>query len=207
MDNKEGIRTLFLDIGGVILTNGWDHNLRRCTADLFHISYDALNERHHLTYDTYESGKLSFDDYLDRVIFFKPREFSKQDIKDFIFSQTETFQDMIELLQELKARYGLHFVAVSNEGRELMEYRVKHFELALWIDTFVGSSYVHLRKPDLDIYRLALDVAQTPPQEVLYIDDRSMFVEVAGTLDIHGIVHHGYPSTLAALAEYDLTPG
>jgi putative hydrolase of the HAD superfamily len=207
MGNNEGIRTLFLDIGGVILTNGWDHNLRRSTADLFHISYDALNERHHLTYDTYEVGKLSFDDYLDRVIFFKPRRFSKQDLKDFIFSQTETFQDMIELLQGLKERYGLHLVAVSNEGRELMEYRVRHFELAKWIDTFVGSCYVHFRKPDLDIYRLALDVAQTPPQEVLYIDDRAMFVEVAETLEVRGIVHHGYPSTLAAFAEHDLTPG
>jgi putative hydrolase of the HAD superfamily len=205
MNSKESIRTLFLDIGGVILTNGWDRHLRRSTADLFHIDYETLDERHHLTYDTYEAGKLSFDDYLDRVIFFKPRSFSRQDIKDFIFSQTQTFPDMISLLQGLKERYQLHLVAVSNEGRELMEYRIQHYQLPGWIDTFIGSCYVHFRKPDLDIYRMALDVAQTPPQEVIYIDDRAMFVEVASTLGIRGLVHHGYASTLAALAEFGLS--
>jgi len=205
VENHSAVRTLFLDIGNVILTNGWDRELRRSTADLFHIDYAALDERHHLTYDTYESGKLSFDDYLDRVIFFKPREFSKQDIKDFIFSHTKTFPEMISLLQGLKASHGLHLVAVSNEGRELMEYRIRHFNLGSWIDTFIGSCYVHFRKPDLDIYRLALDVAQSPPHEVLYIDDRAMFVEVAATLGIRGIVHRGYPSTLAALAEHGLS--
>jgi putative hydrolase of the HAD superfamily len=206
MNNKKtAIRTLFLDIGNVILTNGWDRELRRNTADLFHVDYAALDERHHLTYDTYESGKLSFDEYLDRVIFFKPRDFSKQDIKEFIFSQTQEFPEMIALLRGLKEHYGLHLVAVSNEGRELMEYRIQHFELASWIDTFIGSCYVHFRKPDLDMYRLALDVAQSPPYEVLYLDDRAMFVEVAGTLGIRGVIHHGYPSTLAALAEQSLS--
>jgi len=200
MSTDDKTRTLFLDIGNVILTNGWDRKLRRSTADLFDIDYRALDERHHLTYDTYESGKLSFDDYLDRVIFFEPRSFGKQEIKDFIYSQTTPFTEMIALLKGLKKRYSLHLVAVSNEGRELMEYRVKHFKLADWIDTFIGSCYVHFRKPDLDMYRLALDVAQTPPVETLYIDDRALFVEVAGTLGIRGIVHRGYPSTLAALA-------
>ena len=205
MNNKEAIRTIFLDIGGVILTNGWDRKLRRSTADLFHIDYEALDERHHLTYDTYESGKLSFDDYLDRVIFFQPRPFSKQDIKEFIFSQTQTYPDMISTLKSLKERYGLHLVAVSNEGRELMEYRIRHYQLASWIDTFIGSCYVHLRKPDLDIYRMALDVAQRPPEEVFYIDDRAMFVEVAGTLGINGVVHHSYASTLTAFTKIGLS--
>ena len=205
MNDKNAISTLFLDIGNVILTNGWDRKLRRSTADLFHVDYTALDERHHLTYDTYESGKLSLDDYLDRVIFFKPRDFSKQDIKDFIFSQTQEVPEMISLLRSLKERYGLHLVAVSNEGRELMEYRIQHFQLASWIDTFIGSCYVHFRKPDLDMYRLALDVAQSPPHKVLYIDDRAMFVEVAGTLGIRGVIHNGYPSTIAALAKQGLS--
>ena len=205
MSTDHKIRTLFLDIGNVILTNGWDRKLRRSTADLFDIDYRALDERHHLTYDTYESGKLSFDTYLDRVIFFEPRSFGKQEIKDFIFSQTSPFPEMITLLKGLKKGYSLHLVAVSNEGRELMEYRVKHFKLAEWIDTFIGSCYVHFRKPDMDMYRLALDVAQTPPEQTLYIDDRALFVEVAGTLGIRGITHHGYPSTLAALAANGLS--
>jgi putative hydrolase of the HAD superfamily len=205
MNPPSPITTLFLDIGGVLLTNGWDHIIRTRAAEKFGLDYEDMNERHHLTFDTYESGKLSFDEYLDRVIFFKPRDFSKQDIKEFIFSQTQEFPEMIALLRGLKEHYGLHLVAVSNEGRELMEYRIQHFELASWIDTFIGSCYVHFRKPDLDMYRLALDVAQSPPYEVLYLDDRAMFVEVAGTLGIRGVIHHGYPSTLAALAEQSLS--
>jgi putative hydrolase of the HAD superfamily len=200
------IRTLFLDIGNVILSNGWDHNLRRNTAELFNIDFTSMDERHHLTYDTYEEGKLSFDEYLDRVIFFKPRAFSKHVIKDFIFSQSRPCPEMISMFEELKASYGLQVVAVSNEGRELMEYRIQHFGLASWMDAFIGSCFVHIRKPDLDIFRLALDVTQTPPHEVLYLDDRALFIEVAATLGIQGIVHRSYASTLAALAAIGLSP-
>lgn len=193
------ITTLFLDIGGVLLTNGWDHNIRTRAAEKFSLDYEEMNERHHLTFDTYEEGKLSLDEYLDRVVFYQVRTFSKEEFKAFMFAQSQPFPGMIELVSQLKNQYCLQVAAVSNEGRELSVYRVQQFKLGTFIDFFVSSCFVHYRKPDADIYRIALDIAQVSPQQVIYIDDRAMFVEVAQALGIRGIIHTGHEATRKAL--------
>ena len=203
---KDTIVALFLDIGNVLLTNGWDHTMRQQAAQKFGLDYEEMNERHHLTFDTYEEGKLSLAEYLGRVVFCSPRSFSPKDFTDFIFAQSKPKPDMIQLVQELKQRYGLKTAAVSNEGRELTLYRVKKFHLSSFIDFFISSCFVHLRKPDEDIYRLALDCAQVEAEQVVYIDDRQMFVEVATSLGINGIHHADLASTRKALADFGLQP-
>jgi len=199
------IAALFLDIGGVLLTNGWDHNMRRRAAEVFGLDYEEMNERHHLTFDTYEEGKLSLDEYLRRVVFYKERSYSMQDFRSFMFAQSEPYPDMIGLVRELKERYNLRIAAISNEGRELTVYRIRKFGLAKFIDFFISSCFVHFRKPDEDIYRVALDVAQIPPEEVAYIEDRPMFVYVAEGLGIRGIRHVDYESTREALSALGLS--
>ena len=189
------ITTLFLDIGGVLLTNGWDNNVRKSAADKFGLDYDEMNERHHLTFDTYEEGKLSLDEYLNRVVFYQARSFSREEFKTFMYAQSQPFPEMIELMRGLKAQHGLQVAAVSNEGRELTMYRVQHFNLGTFIDFFISSCFVHYRKPDADMYRIALDIAQVSPHQVVYIDDRPMFVEVAQSLEIQGIIHKGFETT------------
>jgi putative hydrolase of the HAD superfamily len=163
-----------------------------------------MNERHHLTFDTYEEGKLSLDEYLNRVVFYEKRLFSREEFKAFMYAQSQPFPEMIELMRGLKAQYGLEVAAVSNEGRELTVYRVEQFQLGTFIDFFVSSCFVHYRKPDEDMYRIALDIAQARPEQVVYIDDRAMFVEVARGLGINGIIHTGYEATRTALEKLDL---
>ena len=194
------ITTLFLDIGGVLLTNGWDRGMRKQAAETFNLDLEEMNERHHLTFDTYEEGKLTLDAYLDRVVFHEQRTFSREDFRSFMFDQSRPFQEMIELVRGIKKRYGLGIAAVSNEGRELTVHRIKKFRLTEIIDFFVSSCFVHYRKPDEDIYRIALDMSQADPEQVVYIDDRALFVEVARGLGIHGIQHRGYESTRENLA-------
>jgi putative hydrolase of the HAD superfamily len=201
---KDTIVALFLDIGNVLLTNGWDHGMRQQAAEKFGLDYEEMNERHHLTFDTYEEGKLSLAEYLERVVFYEPRSFSPEEFKHFMFAQSKPMGEMIQLVQELKQRYGLKIAAVSNEGRELTLHRVKKFELSSFIDFFISSCFVHLRKPDRDMYRLALDCAQVEAEQVVYIDDRSMFVEVAATLGINGIHHRDFASTRNDLADFGL---
>ncbi len=193
------ISTLFLDVGGVLGTNGWDHTIRRRAAAAFGLDQAEMDERHHLTFDTYESGKLSLDDYLDRIVFYEPRPFTRQDFRAFMMAQSQPFDDMIALISELKARHGLKVAVVSNEGRELAVHRVEAFGLRAFVDFFIFSAFVHFRKPDADIFRLALDVAQVPAERVIYIDDRPLFVQVARGLGIQGVHHEGYESTRAAL--------
>jgi putative hydrolase of the HAD superfamily len=204
MTSSPTITTLFLDIGGVLLTNGWDHNIRTRAADKFGLDYEEMNERHHLTFDTYEEGKLSLDEYLNRVVFYEKRLFSREEFKAFMYAQSKPFPEMIELMRGLKAQYGLEVAAVSNEGRELTVYRVEQFQLGTFIDFFVSSCFVHYRKPDEDMYRIALDIAQARPEQVVYIDDRAMFVEVAQGLGINGIIHTGYDETRIALEGWGL---
>jgi putative hydrolase of the HAD superfamily len=199
MTPSSPITTLFLDIGGVLLTNGWDNNIRKLAADKFGLDFDEMNERHHLTFDTYEEGKLSLDGYLNRVVFYQERSFSREEFKAFMYAQSQPFPEMIELMRGLKAQHGLQVAAVSNEGRELTVYRVQQFKLGNFIDFFVSSCFVHYRKPDEDMYRIALDIAQVSPQQVVYIDDRPMFVEVAQGLEIRGIIHKGFETTQKAL--------
>jgi len=198
------ITTLFLDIGGVLLTNGWDHTMRRRAADTFGLDYEEMNERHHLTFDTYEEGKLSLDEYLQRVVFYTDRAFSRQEFKTFMFEQSQPYPPMIELISSLKQRHDLKIAAVSNEGRELTVYRVKQFSLNAFIDFFISSCFVHFRKPDEDIFRVALDIAQVPPEQVVYIEDRPMFVEIAESLGIQGIIHRDLETTRQALAAFGL---
>ena len=178
------ITTLFLDIGGVLLTNGWDREARRRAADAFHLDCEEMNERHHLTFDTYEEGKLTLNEYLNRVVFYEERPFSRQEFRKFMFAQSRPFPEMIELVCRLKERHRLKVAAVSNEGRELTSFRIRQFRLGTFIDFFISSCFVHYRKPDTDIYGIALDIAQVKPAQVVYIEDRPMFVETARGLGI-----------------------
>jgi putative hydrolase of the HAD superfamily len=191
--------TLFLDIGGVLLTNGWDRNVRMRAAEKFGVDFNEMDERHHLTFDTYEEGKISLDEYLKRVVFYQDRSFSQEEFKKFMYAQSAPFSDMIELMCSLKTQYHLQVAAVSNEGRELTMYRVQEFKLGDFIDFFVSSCFVHFRKPDEDIFRIALDIAQVRPEQVVYIDDRAMFVEVAQSLGINGIIHTSFEATRTTL--------
>jgi putative hydrolase of the HAD superfamily len=198
------IEALFLDIGGVLLTNGWDHHMRRQAADRFRFDYEEMNDRHHMTFDTYEVGKLSLDEYLQRVVFYEPRSFTLEEFKTYMFAQSQPYSDMIELVRKLRDRYGLKVAAVSNEGRELTVYRIHEFALDEIIDYFISSCFVHFRKPDVDMYRMALDIGSVTPERAVYIEDRPMFVEVAQSLGINGIRHNGYRFTREALKAFGL---
>lgn len=198
------VTALFLDIGGVMLTNGWDRHAREAAAKRFGLSLDELNDRHRMTFDTYESGKLSLDEYMKRVIFYEDRSFTMDQFRAFMFEQSAAYPDMIAMIRALKARYGLKIAVVNNEGRELNEHRIRQFRLNEFVDFFISSCFVHFRKPDADIWKVALDIAQVPIEQVVYIDDRPMFVQVAEGLGIRGIAHKKYEQTRDALAEMGL---
>ena len=193
------ITTLFLDLGGVLLTNGWDRHARELAAQQFGLDRREMDERHHLTFDTYESGKLTLEQYLSRVIFYEPRSFTRDAFRDFMFAQSSAYPQMIELVRRLKDTYGLKIAVVNNEGRELNQHRINAFRLGEFVDFFISSCIVHVRKPDEDIYRIALEIAHVPPEQVAYLDDRQMFVQVAEGLGIKGIHHTGYEATVEKL--------
>jgi putative hydrolase of the HAD superfamily len=201
------VTTLFLDIGGVMLSNGWGHESRRSAADVFTLDFDEMDERHHVIQITYEEGKITLNDYLKRVVFYQKRSFTINQFRDFMFSQSTPNLEMIEYIRQLKDQYNLKIAVVNNEGRELNEHRIKKFKLNQFVDFFISSCFVHFRKPDADIFRIALDIAQVPVQHVVYIEDMQMFVDVAKDLGIRGIHHKNYLSTSDELALMGLKSG
>ena len=198
------ITALFLDIGGVLLTNGWDHNARELAAKTFDLDLAEMEDRHHLTFDTYEEGKLTLEEYLGRVVFYQKRPFTRDRFRRFMFAQSKPYPEMIELIARLKVRHGLKIAVVSNEARELNAHRIRKFKLAGFVDSFVSSCFVHVRKPDAEIFRLALDIVQTPARQVVYIENTPMFVQIAEGLGIRSILHTDYKSTCAKLASLGL---
>jgi putative hydrolase of the HAD superfamily len=198
---------LFVDIGGVLGTNGWDRGMRSRAATRFGLDLAELDERHHQAFDTYEVGKISLDEYLGRVVFYQPRSFTVAEFRTFMFEQSEPYPQAIELIRTVKSLNSLKVVVVSNEGRELTLHRIRRFDLESFVDAYVVSSFVHLRKPDPDIYRLALDVSHLEAGRLLYVEDRPLFVEVARTLGIRSIQHVDVETTRQALAMAGLDVG
>lgn len=204
MKPSKKITTLFLDIGGVLLTDGWDHHARKRAAMKFKLNLAEMEERHHLTFDTYEEGKLTPKQYLDRVVFHQKRPFTRTQFRNFMFAQSKPHPEMIGLVRNLKTEYELKIAVVSNEARELNAYRIRKFKLSEFVDFFISSCFVHVRKPDADIFRLALDIAKVPARHVVYIENTPMFVQVAEGLGIRSILHTDYRSTCSKLAALGL---
>jgi len=201
------ITTLFLDVGGVLLTNGWDHHARRRAAKHFQLDWAEMQQRHELNFETHEQDKITFQEYLDRVVFWQKRPFTRGDFRRFMFAQSQPCAEMIAMVRDLKAEYRLKIIVVSNEAREVNAYRIRQFKLAGFVDAFISSCFVHLRKPDVDIFRLALDIALVPARQIVYIENTPLFVQVAEGLGIPSILHTDYPSTRAKLAALGLRLG
>jgi putative hydrolase of the HAD superfamily len=204
MKPRPPITTLFLDVGGVLLTNGWDHPARRRAARHFHLDWADMQPRHELNFETHEQDRMSFNEYLDHVVFYQKRPFTRAEFRRFVFAQSKPCPEMIALVRHLKARYALKLIVVSNEARAINAHRIHTFQLDRFVDAFVSSCFVGLRKPDAEMFRLALDIAQTPARQIVYLENTPLFVQIANGLGIRGLLHTDYPSTRAKLAALGL---
>ena len=204
MKKHPRITCVFVDVGGVLLTNGWDHHARRRAVAKFNLDWAEMEERHRLVFEIHEEGKLTFDEYLSLVVFYEKRPFTRAQFRRFMCEQSKPYLDMIALLVQLRAQ-GLKIVVVSNESRELNAFRIRTFGLAKFVDSFISSCFVGLRKPDANIFQLALDIAQTPAHQVLYIENTPMFVQIAESIGIKSILHTDCESTRAQLASLGVT--
>jgi putative hydrolase of the HAD superfamily len=183
------IRTLFWDVGGVLLTNAWDHEERDHAVEKFKLQKSDFEARHKEVVATFEEGKISLDQYLDRTVFYQPRTFSKDDFKRYMFSLSKPKGDVLEFARSLACKYLM--ATINNESREMNEYRIKQFGLAQILDLFVSSCYVGMRKPDEQIYRFALDLIQKGPDECCFIDDRPANIEGAAKVGMRTVLMRG----------------
>jgi putative hydrolase of the HAD superfamily len=196
------ITTLFWDIGGVILTNGWDHRARKEAADTFHLDLDEFRERHDLSFPAFDSGHITLNEYLDRTLFYRPRSFTREEFTAFMFAQSKEYPATRAILDEVSSS-GKYFVgAINNEPLELNEYRIEAFHLRRDFSVFFSSCYVRSRKPEALIFRLALEVTQRPPGECLFIDDRPLNLDSPRRLGMNTIHHQNAEQLRSELGKY-----
>ena len=180
------IRALFWDVGGVLLTNAWDHEERDLAIDAFHLDKDEFEKRHKESVQPFEEGRISLDEYLQRSVFYQPRTFQPEEFKQLILSLSKPKSDVLEIARRLRGKFLMG--TINNESRELNQYRIKTFGLAECFSLFVSSCFVGIRKPDERIYRMALDFVQRAPEECGFIDDRPVNVEAAAKLGLCAIL-------------------
>jgi len=196
------ITTLFWDIGGVIMTNGWDTGARRRAAETFHLDWEEFQDRHDLSFPAFDSGLSSLDEYLNRTLFYRPRAFTREEFIAFMFAQSKEYPESRAVLDKL-ARMGKYFIgSINNEPLELNEYRIKAFHLRRDFQVFFSSCYLHTRKPEEMIYRIALEVTQRPAAECAFIDDRPLNLENPRKLGFKTIHYQDAEQLRAELKSY-----
>ena len=189
------ITTLFWDIGGVILTNGWDRGSRREAAKVFNFDYEEFQDRHDLSFPAFDSGQISLNEYLDRTLFYRTRSFTREEFTAFMFAQSKEYLETRAVLADA-ARTGKYFIgSINNEPFELNQYRIEAFDLRRDFLVFFSSCYVHSRKPEETIFRIALEVTQRPPEQCVFIDDRPLNLESPRRLGF-SVIHHQNPEQL-----------
>jgi putative hydrolase of the HAD superfamily len=195
-------------VGGVLLTNGWDHLERAAVLKKFEVDNDSFEPRHELANDPWEKGLITADEYLQRTVFFEPRPFTPAEFLQAMKERSVLLpHTAMRILQELAASEEIELAMLNNEARELNDYRIERFELGRYFDSFFSSCYVGLRKPDPKIYDLALDVLQRDPEEVVFIDDRQGNCDAAEALGIHAIRYMDEAQCVQALERLGLHAG
>jgi putative hydrolase of the HAD superfamily len=202
------ISTVLWDVGGVLLTNGWDHAGRAVVLRQFDLDPAAFEPRHELANDPWEKGLMTAEQYLLQTVFYEPRPFTPA---VFLLAMKELSlllpHGAMRILQELAASDELELAMLNNESRELNDYRIERFELGRYFDVFLSSCYLGLRKPDAKIFDVALDVLQRDPEEVVFIDDRAQNCEAAQALGIHAIRYQDETQCVQALERLGLDTG
>jgi len=180
------IRALFWDVGGVLLSNAWDHEERDRAVSQFLLDKTEFEARHTELVPAFEEGRMSLDEYLRRTVFYEPRTFTPEDFKRFMFSLSKPKTGVLEIAKSLSDKYFM--ATINNESRELNEYRIQTFGLVDYCVLFVSSCFVAIRKPDERIYRLALELSQHAPEGCCFIDDRPVNIEAAAKVGMRTVL-------------------
>jgi putative hydrolase of the HAD superfamily len=198
------ISTIFFDIGGVCLTNGWDEISREKAAEEFSLDYTEMETKHASIFQDFEKGNISLDEYLNKVVFYKDRNFTEKDFINFMYSQSHAFDSTFNTLNKLTTKKKYRLNAINNESRELNAYRIETFRLYKYFDCFLSSCYLGVRKPEPEIFRLALNILHKNAGDCLFIDDREENYDSAKKAGINSILLESPEMLEQRLKEYNI---
>lgn len=197
------IKTIFFDIGGVLLTNGWDRHQRQATIGEFGLDYDEFQDRHDFVAHDFETGQMDLQEYLTRTVFYRDRDFSRAAFTASVFGHSKEVPGSLDLLDELAAT-GVQLASLNNESREINEHRIHSFRLDTRLSLFLSSCYLGVKKPEKAMYELALQITQRQPEETVFVDDRELNLECAADLGIEGVHFTGIEGLRHTLSDRGL---
>lgn len=189
------ITTLFFDLGGVLLSNGWDRESRKDCVESFGLDYEEFADRHEFVVDAFETGRMTIDEYLDRTVFYRERPFTRAAFREGMVAESRPFPEALAVVEALAGSGRYLMATLNNESVELNQARIDRFELSRYFTVFLSSGFLGVKKPDQAIYRLALQITQSRPEECLFIDDRDLNLECAISEGMH-TVHYDNPGQL-----------
>jgi putative hydrolase of the HAD superfamily len=181
------LKAIFWDVGGVLLTNAWDHEQRAQALQKFGLEEADFRKRHENFVVPLEKGEISLDEYLEQTIFYRPRSFAKDVFREYMFSLSQPKLESLQFARKLASTTDCLMGTINNESKELNEYRIRSYGLDQIFTLFVSSCYVGLRKPDAAIYNLALALTQLRAEDCAFIDDREPNVTAAAQVGMHAI--------------------
>jgi putative hydrolase of the HAD superfamily len=200
------IRAIFWDVGGVLLTNAWDRTERTAALEHFQLDQEEFHDRHQMVVSSFERGKITLDEYLDRTVFYRTRPFPRDVFRDYMFSLSQPFPEVLEFGQALAASGKYFMGTINNESRELNYYRIEKYGLRKTFRLFISSCFVGFRKPERDIYRLALETTQVPAEQCCFIDDRALNLECAAQMGMETIEMQQLEQLRGDLAKLNIRP-
>jgi putative hydrolase of the HAD superfamily len=195
------ITALFWDLGGVVLTNGWDRPARRQAVEKFHLDWEDFEDRHELLLNGFETGAITLSDYLQRTVFYRERSFTRDEFKKFMFERSQPLPESLKVLGAIAKTQKYLIAALNNESFEINEYRIDTFDLRNYFEAFFSSCYLGVRKPDDGIYRRALSITHRKPSECIFIDDRGLNLECAKELGMATVQFRNAKQLKESLAE------
>lgn len=190
----------FFDIGGVLATNGWDRNDRREASAHFGLDLDDYTRRHDETVAAFEEGKLTLDEYLDQTVFVRPRSFTPEDFKRFMYQQSRANPDSLAVARDLAATKSVRMCIASNESEELSRYRMRLFGLAEIFDTFLASCWIGVRKPAPNFFERCLEITAARGEQSVFVDDREENIAAAAAFGFKVILFQSADQLRRALA-------
>jgi len=200
------VTTVWWDVGGVLLTDGWDAAARRAAAASFHLDAARFEARHQSVAQEFECGRLSLSGYLSCAVFDEARDFTRESFVRFMYSRSKPYRDALRVLEQARRGPARRMVMFNNESRELNRYRIDRFKLAPYFDVVCSSCFLGVRKPDERMYHMALDLLQAEPEDCVLIDDRDTNLEPAATLGLRTLHYRTAAGLARALARLGLLP-
>ncbi|MFL5897339.1 MAG: HAD family hydrolase [Solirubrobacterales bacterium] len=200
---SSGITHVFFDIGGVLGSNGWDREQRQRAVAHFHLD-DEFERRHEEVVGEWETGRISLDEYLESVVFFRPRKFCPGDFTAFMLEQSTPDVEAIDVVRDLARERRVRLLTLNNEAEALNRHRIETFGLRDLFEAFLSSCWLGVRKPSRAIFERALGIAGVEPRAALFVDDREQNLAPAHTLGFETFLFTGAAALREELEERSL---